>query len=990
MKINDLKIKTQLRIGIVAILLLVIVLGYVSYRQSDQIHQQTETMYQHPLKTRRILGEITDNVLCMRVNMRDFLLLNDAKARQTVLNDIAINQANVQMGIEQLYLAYLGPRTDIDHFYREYTKWRSIRDETVRIVSAGRLEEGKLRHVPGGIAPTQAINVLKALQKISDFAESKGDLLYENSVALQKSLNRQLFLLAAVILLLSFLINYILYRNIRTPLIELHRATQSFQEGNMDTRSSYHSKNEFGVLSASFNALAENIQVKKDLDEKFTSLATFMMSEYDTRNFFHTTLNILASYTNSQLAAIYLLSSDKKTFNHFESTGVDDNARKSFAADSFEGEFGSALSLRQVQHIKNIPEDTRFIFYTVSGKFIPNEILTLPILSGNEVIAVISLATVSTYSKQSIQLIDNILFTLSARIEGILSFHKIKEFSEKLSNQNSELEAQKTELAMQSAELTEQNTELEMQKKQLSEASKLKTSFLSNMSHELRTPLNSVIALTGVLNRRLSKKIPDEEHGYLEVIERNGRHLLSLINDILDISRIEAGHEEMEITAFSMDRLIGEVVSMIQPQAKQKNIKLLHKSVSSELLMKSDAGKCRHILQNLFDNAVKFTEKGKVEISAVQNDDQVIITVSDTGIGIPENYMSHIFDEFRQADSSTSRKYGGTGLGLAIAQKFAKMLGGVITAKSTIGKGSEFTLTLPLRYDSDIVIRDEVRSLGHHDAITPLPEKPASDTSVKTILLVEDSEPAIIQIKDFLEGSGYRILLARDGSEALGIIAHTIPDAMILDLMMPVTDGFKVLKSIREAGQTAHLPVLILTAKHITKEELAFLKQNHIHQLIQKGDVNRDELLKAVYTMVHPFAGEAIKQRRKMSPAESKPVVLVIEDNPDNMLTTRVLLTDEFTVIEAADAMKGIELAGKHKPDLILMDIELPGMDGIEAFKAIRNDIRLQDIPVIALTASAMSSERETILAHGFDAYIAKPFDEHLFFKTIREILYGT
>jgi len=212
---------------------------------------------------------------------------------------------------------------------------------------------------------------------------------------------------------------------------------------------------------------------------------------------------------------------------------------------------------------------------------------------------------------------------------------------------------------------------------------------------------------------------------------------------------------------------------------------------------------------------------------------------------------------------------------------------------------------------------------------------------------------------------------------------------MILDLMMPGINGFEVLRTLREAEPTAHVPVLILTAKHITKEELKFLKRNNIHELIQKGDVNRNELLLSVDAMVFPEKLETMKPARKLQPIPDKPVVLVVEDNPDNMITVKALLSENFTIIEAVNGIEGLRMAKEHRPNLILMDIALPELDGIEAFKAIRSDAAMQNIPVIALTASAMITDREAILSYGFNAYIAKPIDEKLFFKTINEVLYG-
>jgi len=989
MNLKNLKIGTQLKLSFAILLALIATLGTVSYFQSSQIHLQTENMYLHPLKTRRALEEIHINVLFMRINIRDYLLVEDSKARQILQNEMAVNQSNISMEIEKLRKCYLGPQTDIDDFSREFTKWASICETTIRLADSGRLQEARLHIVPGGIAPIQAIKVFGSLQNISDFALNKGDELYINSKTSNDSLNKRLVLLVLAILLVSILINYALLRSIRKPIDELTYAALRFHDGDMNARSAYESENELGELSASFNTLAEGIQTKTDLDQKFASLAALMLSEYDIKKFFQSTLNSLAAHTGSQMAAIYLLSNDKKTFEHFESTGVDDNARQSFAADRFEGEFGAALSSRKVQHIKSIPDDTRFIFHTISGKFIPREIITLPILADNDVVAIISLASVSAYSQQSIQLIDRVLVTLCARVEGILAYHKIKEVSQKLEHQNSELEAQKTELSSQSDELMEQNTELEMQKNQLHEANNQKTVFLSNMSHELRTPLNSVIALSGVLNRRLAKKIPDEEYSYLEVIERNGKNLLTLINDILDISRIEAGHEEIENTTFSANKAIGDFVSMIQPQAREKNIELLQVPSDIDIILTCDADKFGHILQNLIGNAVKFTEKGSVKIAASQKEKNIVITITDTGIGIAEDNLVNIFDEFRQADSGASRKYGGTGLGLAIAKKYANLLGGTITVKSVLGKGSEFTLTLPLSYSFENRIVNRVRTTAVTHAIKRVPQIQTSSSSEKTILLVEDSEPAIIQMKDFLEESGYQILVAHDGAEALEIIAQTIPDAMILDLMMQGVDGFQVLKTIREAERTAHIPVLILTAKQITKEDLKFLKRNNIHQLIQKGDVKRTELLNAIAGMVTIKTEEAKKPKMELQSIEGKPVVLVVEDNPDNMITVKALLADNFTILEAVNGIKCIEMARKHPLNLILMDIALPEMDGIEAFKILKDLPKLQHIPIIALTASAMTSDRETILAYGFDAYIPKPIDEQIFFKTINETLYG-
>lgn len=985
MKVTDWQISTLLKIGMGTILLFVMVLGTITFLKSENLWQKTKGLYDHPLAVQRALGDIRVDVLAIRLEMKELVVEeNEHKIQERM---IAINhyEADAYRQFTILYDRYLGSRDDIDTAYNSIVQYKTIRDETIRLVRAGKYGEVMERSKFDGIGGAQLKKVMEDLGEINVFAKNKADEFYMEAQQQKEQYIFQLLIVLVIIVVVAGIIIIVLRKGILVPLKELTAATEKFQKGKLDSRSGFVSSNEFGKFASTFNIMAQTVELEMKNKENMAKISATMLRENELYPFCQDLLSTLLQHTGSQVGAIYLLNEQKTDFEHFSSIGLCAGLRARFSATRAEGEFGSVLATGQIQQVTEIPFDTQFTFSTVIGDFKPKEILTIPILDGSHIVAIISLASIRSYSPQAIQLVAEMWKELTARLNSVLAFRQANELSLKLQNINRELEAQTQELAMQAVELTEQNIELEMQKQLLDEVSKLKSSFLSNMSHELRTPLNSVIALTSVLNRRLRGIIPEDEYGYLDVIERNGKHLLSLVNDILDLARIEAGKEEIIMSCFTIQELVGEVVEMIDSQAQMKEI-ILQNNISSDLpRVYSDMSMCRHIIQNMISNAVKFTQEGSVEISAVLVENVMQISITDTGIGIAAEQLHYIFDEFRQADETTARKYGGTGLGLAIAKKYATLLGGSITVESMLGKGSTFTLQLPLTVavQGEVSKSMELRTMSRPAAVSG---------QGKRILLVEDSEPAIIQMKDILMEQGYEISIARNGKEALESIEKNIPAAMILDLMMPEVDGFQVLKAIRKIGKTAEIPVLILTAKHVTKEELSFLTGNHIFQLIQKGSIGKTELLEAVSHMVWGQGEQhvTIPPKTIKNPVSDRPIILVVEDNIDNITTVKALLAENYEVIAATDGPMGIEQAKLYPPALILLDISLPGMDGFQVLKELRKAEEDFYIPIIALTARAMSGDREEILASGFNGYISKPIDGKLLEKTIRRVLYAT
>jgi signal transduction histidine kinase/DNA-binding NarL/FixJ family response regulator/HAMP domain-containing protein len=861
MKLKDIRIGTQLRLGLGVILALVALLGALAWVQSDLLWEDTKDLYEHPLAVRRAVGELKADVLAMSRGMKELCLGENDLERQTTLQGIDTAEADAHQQFNILSERYLGPRSDVDEAYQAFVQWKAIREEVRGLLREGRTAEAASLTKSSSVGGAHVEKLLGHVEDISAFAKAKGDEFYLSATQRNENLKMQLGLVVTVILLLTLGVGYLLLKGIKDPLRALTALTGQYRQGKFDARSRYQSTNEFGALAVAFNQMARTVQTELRLNENAAKLAAVMLREEELHAFCQALLKELLKHTGSQVGAVYLLNERKTDFVLCESVGLGAGGRAAFSATGHEGEFGAALARRQIQRVTDIPADSRFTFATVSGDFRPREIITIPLLADHTVAAVISLASVRSYPEPAVRLVGEIWSLLTARMNGVLAFRQLRDLSAQLEHQNTELGAQKRELAAQTAELTEQNTELEMQKRQLDEASRLKSAFLSNMSHELRTPLNSVIALSGVLNRRLANRIPAEEYSYLEVIERNGKHLLSLINDILDLSRIEAGRADLSLTRFSVRTLIAEILDMLEPQARDKQIDLLSDVGDDLPILTSDYDKCRHILQNLVGNAVKFTETGRVAIRAevLPATSAIRIAVTDTGIGIAAEQLVHIFEEFRQGDESTSRKYGGTGLGLAIASKYAALLQGDIRVTSTPGQGSTFTLTLPLTIALPDTSATEEHA-GRAGSARPASPPPGQG---RRILLVEDSEPAVIQMTDMLSQHGYRVQVARHGREALEHIEQALPDAVILDLMMPGVDGFQVLQAIRGGEKSAQLPVLILTAKAVTREELSFLEGNHIQQLIQKGDISRAELLAAVAKMVAPATASAMKGNRE-------------------------------------------------------------------------------------------------------------------------------
>jgi len=811
----------------------------------------------------------------------------------------------------------------------------------------------------------------------------------------------------ALFIFSAFLIVLIVFwitKRITSPITELDNIAQKISKGDYSIRSNVSSSDELASLTDSINEMTASIESRIVTQKAVVDITETMIGQSSMQGFGTQILKQLMEITGANMSTFYILNEGTSEYEHFASIGANEKLLKPFNAENPEGEFGNVLSEKSIYYLQNIPDDTTFKFRTTAGDAIPKEIITIPVLVESRVVALISLVNMQKFSKECYDILNQSWTAINTSYSNLMSNERTRILAEHLAKTNLELEAQTEELQDQaeelkqqseelqdqtaelqqtSEELHEQNLELDAQKNQVESANKLKSEFLSNMSHELRTPLNSIMALSRVLITQSKDKLSEEENGYLEIVERNGKRLLSLINDILDLSKIEAGRMDVLPEFISVASLLQIVKENMQTLCEQKGLTLTLSVPKNLPKVENDESKLHQILTNIVGNAVKFTEKGGVDISVEHDEGSVIIEVKDSGIGISEAIIPHIFEEFRQADGTSSRQYEGTGLGLAIAKKIAQMLGGDIMVTSVLGKGSIFTLTIPVKWHEKRLAPGN----NAYEAISWQAQQAqegninvAKDISETRILMVEDNPDAIIQVKSVLEKNNYKVDVASGGQAAIDYMKDKVPDGIILDLMMPDVDGFEVLEKMRSTESTRMIPVLILTAKDLTRKDLSRLSANNTSQLIHKGDVDIDSLLKKVQLML------GLDEKSKVEGRKSKVDILIVEDNPDNMITIKAILKGKFKVAEAVNAEEGLILAKSQFPKLILLDMSLPNMSGEDIITVLKKNIDTKDILIIALTAQAMKGDREKFLKMGCDGYVSKPIDQKALFEEISRL----
>ena len=1026
-----LTLKTNLRIGLGISLLLLIVSSTASYISIKNLIKSADLV----VESNAIINDV-DNVVSMlkdaETGQRGFLLTGntvfldpyDKSIKRTDSLFSIVNQATKDNALEQQKLKEL--RSIIDKRMEILLSTIQIKKNKGAILESALLE-GK-RYMDDA---RQIIRDIRNEEKRS-LAEKTKEM---NSLA---GFSPFLIIFAAVLSVLSTIFFYRKVSSEFNERVTLFQQLQQLNEdtsrridtiksiahqistGNYKARLHETSKDGLGSLSGSLNHMAEALQTSfallEDKDWMQTGVATLndkMVGDKDMVALAKDVLEAVVAHTKSMVGAFYVLEEDQHL--HLASGYALAADHKSARIAPGEGLVGQAFQSEKLILLEKVPEHVGTISYA-TGQTRPNSVVAFPIMRNGLVLGVIELATVNAYPQRKLDFMTNVATNVGIAIYSAQSRKKLQDFLEETQSQAEELQSQHSELEALNAELEaqtqkiqaseeelrvqqeellqsnqeleersalleernqlilERNLEIKQKAEQLEQSTRYKSEFLANMSHELRTPLNSILLLSKLMSE--SEELEKEYTEYASVIQSSGQGLLSLIDEILDLSKIEAGKMELEVTEVRIDEVTADIRSLFMPIAKDKHLELvIGVSGDAPHSFTTDKMRLSQILKNLLSNAFKFTSQGKVSLAIGyhEKDDVLSFAVSDTGIGISKNKQSLVFEAFQQADGSTRRKFGGTGLGLSISKQLAMLLGGNIKLDSKEGEGSTFTLTIPANFNEknelifseiaeETIIAQEQTQKEEEERfiVTKIPADVADDRDTitandKSILIIEDDTFFAKTLLDFTQKRGYKGLVAVRGDVGIEMALQYNPLAILLDIQLPVKDGWQVMDELKSNPLTRHIPVHIMSSLSAKRESL------------QKG---------AVDFINKPFALEHMKQIfEKLEYALSKnpKKVLIVEENKQHAeALSHYLSSSNLQTMVVSNISESIDALQRKEVDCVILDMGIPDKTAYETLETIKKSEGLENLPIIIFTGKNLSKGEESRIKQYADSIVVK------------------
>jgi HAMP domain-containing protein/CheY-like chemotaxis protein/signal transduction histidine kinase len=791
----------------------------------------------------------------------------------------------------------------------------------------------------------------------------------------------------------------LLAANLTSQVRAIAEVATAVTKGDLTRSIQVDARGEVAELKDNINTMIGNLRLTTDVNTEQdwlkTNLARFtnmLQGQRDLTTVGRLLLTELTPLVNAHMGVIYQVENEDSPRLHLLSAYADDGSNPHPQIMQFgEGLIGQCATDKRQRLVSDIPSDTIPI-NSALVRVAPKNVVVLPILFENQVKAVIELASVSAFTTSQMtfleQLTDSIGIVLNSieatmQTEGLLK--QSQQLAGELQTQQKELQQTNEQLEQKAQQLAERNVEVERKNQEIEQArraleekatelsltSKYKSEFLANMSHELRTPLNSILILGQQLTENPDGNLSAKQVEFARTIHGAGTDLLNLISDILDLSKIESGTVTVDAEEILTSNLLDTVGRPFRHEAENRQLSFdieVDPNLGRSII--TDSKRLQQVLKNLLSNAFKFTAEGgvRLRVSAavggwsgehpVLNHSPAVVAfeVSDTGIGIPLEKQKLIFEAFQQADAGTSRKYGGTGLGLAISRELASLLGGEIHLQSTPGKGSTFTLYLPLKYSGPTVAprvsasqysaAPALQVTTQKRVIEQIPDDRMNLEPGDAILLIAEDDPHYARVLvDLARDKGFKVLVAARGAEALDLAKQFQPTAVSLDVFLPDMLGWTVLSQLKHNTLTRHIPVQIITLDEDRQHALARGAFSYVSKPTTTEGVS------AALSQIKEYA----KPRRKR--------LLIVEDNAAEQMSIKELLDHDDIEIVTTDTGKGALSTLRENPcDCVVLDLRLPDMSGFEVLDTIRKDESLSNVPVVVFTGRELSVEEDAEL----------------------------
>jgi CheY-like chemotaxis protein/signal transduction histidine kinase len=763
------------------------------------------------------------------------------------------------------------------------------------------------------------------------------------------------------------------------------------------------------------------------IDNGLTLVSQTALAADDETSLAESLITALSQYTGAVLGVFYTRQ-DHQTSQASENTpslirmagyAITDDPSLRSEPQWGEGLVGQAAANGRPIEINDIPEDY-FRIHSGLGNMLPHHLLLIPFAYQGKVLGVIELALLNSFDENTKTLLERSMDAIGIAVESARrkteltnalqnaqslteelqqqqeeleeSNQQLEEQTTQLEKQAEEIEASRNEVEARNEQLQSAQTELTQRAKELELSSKYKSEFLANMSHELRTPLNSIMLLSSMLADGSVKDIGEEPRNQCRIIKEAGTDLLRLINEVLDLAKIESGKISISLKTLPVSNLVKPLQDIFQPLADKKGLSLdFQLDTKQNQAIKTDPDRVLQVLRNFLSNALKFTHEGGIKVlihvppASLANDliehgetaehfsanpgDFIAISIKDSGIGIPADKQQLVFEAFQQSDGSISREYGGTGLGLSISRELAGKLGGAIALSSETGKGSTFTLLLPLNgtqtaadesVSSTMPSAEVVIAASKIEAIAKIGDDrdhlEAGDENI--LLIVEDDMHFAESLMQLAREKGHKVIHTTTGSDAIHLAEHYQPIGILLDIKLPVMDGWQVLQQLKRRESTRHIPVHVMS---VTEDNSFSLRLGAIEHLVKPVSSEQIE--------------QALEEIKILSTTTQRKLLIIEDDRVQAEAMARLLCDNDVECTIADTAARAIELLRQQKFHACIVDLKLPDMSGQELIKLISNDNSIPPLPILIYTGRELSLQEEQELREFADSIILKTVD---------------